>query len=66
MWTKSFRGRGLLGQDVVGALKAAFAERGIAARIPAIMNDTVATLVALRYSQPTTRAGIILGTGASG
>ena len=65
LWTKNFRGGKLVGQDIVAALVAAFAARGAAVTIPAIMNDTVATLVALRYTDPATRAGIILGTGTN-
>lgn len=65
LWTKNFRGRGLIGQDVVSALSKVFQSRGIAVKIPALMNDTVATLVALHYSEPSTCMGIILGTGTN-
>ena len=65
LWTKSFKGSGLIGKDVVVALKEAFSVRGISVSIPALMNDTVATLVALSYTEPTTKAGIILGTGTN-
>lgn len=65
LWTKSFRGKGLVGKDVVSILKAAFQARGIDAQIPALMNDTVATLVALTYAEPSTQVGIILGTGTN-
>ena len=47
----------------VGALRAALAAEGLDARVPAVVNDTVATLVALRYSEPATQMGMILGTG---
>ena len=65
LWTKSFRGKGLIGQDVVAALASEFALRGLSVQIPALMNDTVATLIALCYSDPDTQAGIILGTGTN-
>lgn len=65
LWTKSFRGKGLIGEDVVAALVAAFAARGVAVRVPCLLNDTVATLVALKYAEPATAAGIILGTGTN-
>lgn len=65
LWTKSFRGTGLIGEDVVSVLKSAFAARGIDAQIPALMNDTVATLIALKYAEPSTQVGIILGTGTN-
>lgn len=66
VWTKNFRGRYLVGQDVVAALRAELAAEGLpGAVVPAVMNDTVATLVALRYREPDTQLGIILGTGTN-
>lgn len=65
LWTKSFRGKGLIGEDVVAALASEFSARGLSVRIPALMNDTVATLIAMCYSDPSTQAGIILGTGTN-
>lgn len=63
--TKNFKGTGLLGQDVVAELRRELAAQGIDALVPAVMNDTVATLVALRYSEPDTQLGIIVGTGTN-
>ena len=34
-------------------------------QIPVILNDTVSTLIALRYSEPDTALGIILGIGTN-
>ncbi|KAL4423126.1 hypothetical protein ABPG77_004809 [Micractinium sp. CCAP 211/92] len=65
VWTKNFRGTYLIGQDVVAALRAELAAAGVEAEVPAVMNDTVATLVAMRYSEPDTQLGIILGTGTN-
>ncbi|KAL4458290.1 hypothetical protein ABPG75_013155 [Micractinium tetrahymenae] len=65
VWTKNFRGSYLIGQDVVAALRSELAAAGVDAEVPAVMNDTVATLVALRYSEPDTQLGIILGTGTN-
>lgn len=42
---QNFRGSYLLGQDVVAALRAELAAQGVDAEVPAVMNDTVATLV---------------------
>ncbi|KAL6769018.1 HXK1 [Auxenochlorella protothecoides x Auxenochlorella symbiontica] len=64
-WTKGFYGKGLIGEDIVGALQYVFQARGRAVEIPAILNDTVATLIALRYAEPATQLGIILGTGTN-
>jgi hexokinase len=66
LWTKNFKGRGLIDQDVVAALIDTFYTRaGLTVTIPAVVNDTVAALIALKYSQPQTQAGIILGTGTN-
>ena len=42
---QSFHGSGLLGRDVVGELRRELAALGVEAAVPAVMNDTVATLV---------------------
>lgn len=42
---QNFRGSYLIGQDVVAALRAELAAVGVEAEVPAVMNDTVATLV---------------------
>lgn len=66
LWTKNFKGNGLINQDVVAALIDTFHTRaGLTVTIPAVVNDTVAALIALKYSQPRTQAGIILGTGTN-
>lgn len=62
---QGFYGKGLIGEDIVGALQCVFRARGRAVEIPAILNDTVATLIALRYAEPATQLGIILGTGTN-
>lgn len=65
MWTKRFRGTGLLGTDVVQALRDEFARRGIEVVIPALMNDSVASLVGAQFADPRVRASVILGTGTN-
>lgn len=42
---QNFRGSHLVGQDVVAALRAELAAQGLHVTVPAIVNDTVATLV---------------------
>lgn len=42
---QNFRGSYLIGQDVVAALRGELAAAGVEAEVPAVMNDTVATLV---------------------
>ena len=65
MWTKRFRGTGLLGMDVVQALRDEFAKAGIDAVIPALMNDSVASLVGAQFVDPRVQAAVILGTGTN-
>lgn len=62
---QNFKGRGLIGEDVVAALVAEFKAAGTTVCIPAILNDTVATICAALYNNPATCAGIILGTGTN-
>lgn len=62
---QNFSGRKILGSDAVEGLRAAFRQQGWEVHVPAILNDTVATLVALRYSEPDTQLGVILGTGTN-
>ncbi|KAK2079811.1 hypothetical protein QBZ16_002206 [Prototheca wickerhamii] len=64
-WTKGFYGSGLLGKNIVAELEDTFKRRGKRVRIPAILNDTAATLVALRFRDPQTEVGVILGTGTN-
>lgn len=65
LWTKNFRGQGLLGKDVVQTLIEACEKRNLSVSIPALLNDTVATLIASRYKDPNTVAGVVLGTGTN-
>ena len=65
LWTKRFHGTGLLGTDVVQALRDAFSRHGIDAVIPALMNDSVASLVGAQFADPRVQASVILGTGTN-
>lgn len=65
MWTKNFRGNGLVGEDVVAVLVETFRKRGFDVSIPAVINDTVATLMAMKYQNQSAFAGLILGTGTN-
>lgn len=56
---------GLLGQDLGDVLEAACQRRGLQLTISAIVNDSTATLLANAYSSPSTRLGLILGTGVN-
>lgn len=65
LWTKNFRGKGLLGKDIVQALKDEFERKNVKVLIPALMNDSVASLIGAKYSMPEVKAGVILGTGTN-
>lgn len=62
-WTKGFTTTGVVGQDVVALLQHALLANNVHARVVALVNDTVATLMAEAYTDPSTLIGIILGTG---
>lgn len=55
--------KGVLGQDLGEVIKTACRNRGLDVELQAILNDSTATLLSQAYAQPTTRFGLILGTG---
>ncbi len=64
LWTKEFATTGVEGEVVNDLLKAALQRQGIQNVEPsAIINDTVAVLLAAAYKQPDTRIGCIYATG---
>lgn len=65
-WTKDFSVKGIEGKEVVGLLRDALAKKGLKnIRIAALVNDTVGTLVARSYADPSCDIGVILGTGTN-
>lgn len=67
-WTKGFANPGVVGNDVVQMLRDAFVRlKGpdYVANIVAIANDTVGTLAAKAYEEPSCILGVILGTGTN-
>jgi hexokinase len=66
VWTKGFEARGVVGRDVVVLLKEAIAAEGLTGiRVSALANDTVGTLVARAYNDPSCDVGVIIGTGTN-
>lgn len=64
--TKRFNNPGAVGVDPVAALRAALARAGEpAARVVALLNDSVGTLAGGRYADPSVELGVILGTGTN-
>jgi hexokinase len=55
--------KGLLGQDLGDVLRRACKSKGLNVVVEAIINDSSACLLSQAYVYPTTRFGLILGTG---
>jgi hexokinase len=65
-WTKKFTASGVVGKDVVVLLSAALRRKGLRfINVVALANDTVGTLVAKCYADPSCDMGVILGTGTN-
>ncbi|KAM3530634.1 hypothetical protein NHJ13051_001298 [Beauveria bassiana] len=56
---------GLLGQDLGDIIKKASENEGLNVELQAIVNDSSACLLSRAYSHPSTRFGLILGTGVN-
>ncbi|CAG8448868.1 10006_t:CDS:2 [Ambispora leptoticha] len=65
-WTKGFEAEGAVGKDVVEMMQDSFNRKQIPARVVALINDTVGTLLAHAYKYPNALVGVILGTGTNG
>ncbi len=65
-WTKKFTAYGVVGKDVVVLLSEALQRKEMGfINVVALANDTVGTLVAKCYSDPSCDMGVILGTGTN-
>lgn len=63
-WAKEIAVPGVEGQDVVRLLREALARQGLNnVRVKAVVNDTIATLLAAAYSDDKVTAATIYGTG---
>lgn len=56
---------GLLGDDLGGIIEEACRRKGLFVELSAIVNDSSATLLSEAYLTPSTRFGLILGTGVN-
>ena len=66
VWTKGFSAKGVRGRDVVELLNQALKRKHISCiHVTALTNDTVGTLVARSYADPTCDMGVIMGTGTN-
>ena len=64
-WTKGFGVAGAEGVDCGGLFQEALKRHQVPVILESVINDTVGTLVASHYVDPTTRIGVILGTGCN-
>ncbi|MCX7634511.1 MAG: hypothetical protein N2Z74_02045 [Syntrophales bacterium] len=65
-WTKGYTCADTIGKDVTLLLHDALRRRGLPElRVAALTNDTVATLMAAAYGDPTGDVGVIVGTGTN-
>lgn len=65
-WTKEFSVRSVTGKDVVNLFNAALIRKGLKGiKIVALLNDTVATLIARSYKDKNCDIALILGTGTN-
>lgn len=65
MGKKFMAAEGLLGQDLGDLIQNSCSKRGLTVQLHAIVNDSSATLLSKAYLDPTTRFGLILGTGVN-
>ena len=66
VWTKGFTATGVKGKDVIMLLNEALKRKNInCIKVTALANDTVGTLVARSYMDPTCDMGVIMGTGTN-
>jgi hexokinase len=56
---------GLLGRDLGDLIQQACGRKNLNVQLNAIVNDSAATLLSTAYSDPSTRFGLILGTGVN-
>ncbi|KAK9760512.1 hypothetical protein K7432_015377 [Basidiobolus ranarum] len=65
-WTKSFTATNVIGFDVAHLLQDALNRRHLSnVKVAALVNDTVGTLLAAGYAEPSTTCGVIFGTGTN-
>lgn len=66
VWTKGFTTKGVEGEDIIILLNEALRRKNITCiKVAALANDTVGTLVAKSYTDPTCDIGVIMGTGTN-
>jgi hexokinase len=64
-WTKGYSLPDVVGKDVAQLLQSAIYRHKLPVKVTALINDTVGCLLAHAYSEPTTQAGVIVGTGCN-
>ncbi|KAK4054274.1 hexokinase [Microbotryomycetes sp. JL201] len=64
-WTKGFGAPNIEGHDVAEMFQTSLKKFNVPVDLVALINDTTGTLIASAYVEPSTRAGIIFGTGCN-
>ncbi|KAG0152504.1 hypothetical protein CROQUDRAFT_649931 [Cronartium quercuum f. sp. fusiforme G11] len=64
-WTKGFGNPNVEGHDVGEIFARALKRHNVPIKLTALINDTTGTLIASSYVDPTTRIGVIFGTGCN-
>ncbi|KAH7057451.1 hexokinase [Auriculariales sp. MPI-PUGE-AT-0066] len=64
-WTKGFGVSGAEGQDCGKLFQDALSKHQVPVVLASVINDTTGTLIASHYVDPSTRIGVILGTGCN-
>ncbi|KAK4701678.1 hexokinase, partial [Phenoliferia sp. Uapishka_3] len=64
-WTKGFGAPNVEGHDVSAMFAKSLEKFEVPVKMTALINDTTGTLIASAYVDPSTRAGIIFGTGCN-
>ena len=66
VWTKGYTTKGVEGEDIIILLNEALRRKNIGCiNVAALANDTVGTLVAKSYTDPSCDLGVIMGTGTN-
>ncbi|KAI9140623.1 hypothetical protein BKA69DRAFT_1078924 [Paraphysoderma sedebokerense] len=64
-WSKGFTASNVVDNDVVELLQKSLHKKNLNITVSALVNDTVGTLMAHAYPSPSTRVGVIFGTGTN-
>jgi hexokinase len=64
-WTKGFGNPNTEGQDCAAMFRESLERVKVPIKLVALVNDTTGSLIASNYVDPSTKIGVILGTGCN-